>query len=87
MELVIKSIDVEGRKVKVTIPPPEKCAVDLMSRKPQERGQLLHLVLEVTDDGTPSLTSYRRVLIQVTNKELRGGGEGVDAIGDLIKNL
>ncbi|KAH5759335.1 hypothetical protein HBI88_185430 [Parastagonospora nodorum] len=87
MELAIKPIDTEARKVEVTIPPPEKCAVDLMSRKPQERGQLLHLVLEVTNDGLPSLTSYRRVLIQVTNKELRGGSEGADAIGDLIKNL
>jgi hypothetical protein len=45
------------------------------------------LILEVTDDGTPNLTSYRRVLIQVTNKDLRGGGEGADAIGDLMKNL
>jgi hypothetical protein len=33
------------------------------------------------------LTSYRRVLIQVTNKELRGGGEGANAIGELMKKL
>lgn len=25
----------------------------------------LHLILEVTDSGTPALTSYRRVVIQV----------------------
>jgi hypothetical protein len=56
-----------------------------MSRKPVAQGQLLHLILEVTDDGTPSLTSYRRVLIQATNKELRGGGKGADAIGDVMK--
>ncbi|CAO2649975.1 Nn.00g012670.m01.CDS01 [Neocucurbitaria sp. VM-36] len=86
-DLTIKKIDSEGRKVEVTLPPPEKCAVDLMSRKPVEKGQLLHLILEVTDNGSPSLTSYRRVLIQATNKELKGGGEGADAIGDLMKNL
>jgi hypothetical protein len=69
MELQIKPIDAEGRKVDITLPPPEKCAVEFTSRKPVERGQLLHLILEVADDGTPCLTSYRRVLIQVTNKD------------------
>ena len=29
------------------------------------RGKTLHLILEVTDSGTPALTSYRRVVIQV----------------------
>lgn len=86
-ELSIKKIDAEGVKVEVTLPPPDKCAVELMSRKPVQKGQLLHLILEVTDDGSPSLTSYRRVLIQATNKELRGGGEGADAIGELMKDL
>ncbi|KAF1837139.1 DUF1593-domain-containing protein [Decorospora gaudefroyi] len=75
-ELVIKKMDPQGRKVGVTLPPPEKCAVDFWSREPVAVGQLLHLILEVTDEGTPCLTSYRRVLIQVTNKELRGGGGG-----------
>ncbi|KAF2024057.1 DUF1593-domain-containing protein [Setomelanomma holmii] len=86
-KLRIKPLDREGRKVEVTLPPPEKCAVELMSRKPVTVGQLLHLILEVTDDGTPSLTSYRRVLIQVTNRELKGGGVGVDAVGELMKDL
>ncbi|OAL45739.1 DUF1593-domain-containing protein [Pyrenochaeta sp. DS3sAY3a] len=86
-ELQIKTVDEEGRKVEVTLPPPEKCAVELMSRKPVAQGQLLHLILEVTNNGMPSLTSYRRVLIQATNRELKGGGEGADAIGDLMKDL
>jgi hypothetical protein len=88
-ELAIRAVDVEGRKVEVTLPPPEKCAVELVSGKPVERGQLLHLILEVTDDGAPSLTSYRRVLIQVTNRELRGGAEkeGVEGIGEGVKKL
>lgn len=86
-ELKIEKRDDEGKTVQVVLPPSEKCAVDLMSRKPVQQGQLLHLILEVTNDGTPSLTSYRRVLIQATNKDLRGGGDGADAIGDLMKDL
>jgi hypothetical protein len=89
-ELQIKKVDEVGRKVEVTLPPAEKCAVELMSRKPVERGQLLHLILEVKDDGgstgeATGLTSYRRVLIQVTNRELKGGDEkGGEAIGDVM---
>lgn len=86
-ELQIKKLDDEGKKVEVTLPPPDKCAVEPMSRQPVAQGQLLHLILEVTDDGSPSLTSYRRVLIQATNKDLKGGGNGADAIGDLTKDL
>ncbi|PYH94082.1 DUF1593-domain-containing protein [Aspergillus ellipticus CBS 707.79] len=33
----------------------------------QDGCQLLHLILQVEDSGTPPLTSYRRVLIQVSN--------------------
>lgn len=76
-ELEIKTEDSQGSIVSVTLPPADKCAVDLMTRQARERGQLLHLVLEVTDDGSPRLTSYRRVLIQVTNRALRGGSEKV----------
>lgn len=80
-ELQIKKLDDEGKKVEVTLPPPDKCAVELMGRKPVAQGQLLHLILEVTDDGSPSLTSYRRVLIQTTNKDLKGGGGNPNAPG------
>jgi len=84
-QLVIKKLDDEGRKVEVRLPPPEKCAVEFLSKKPVAQGQLLHLILEVTDDGTPSLTSYRRVLIQATNKELKGGAKSAGSIGDGMK--
>lgn len=83
-DIAIKKLDDEGRKIEVTLPPPDKCAVELMSRQPVAKGQLLHLILEVTDNGTPALTTYRRVLIQATNKELKGGGKGGDAIGDVM---
>ncbi|KAI1342673.1 hypothetical protein F5Y15DRAFT_312114 [Xylariaceae sp. FL0016] len=87
-ELEIAKKDSEGRVVEVTLPPPEKCCVDLLSREPQAKGQLLHLILEVTDSGTPPLTSYRRILIRATNKELRGGGQqGGEAVGDLMESF
>lgn len=73
--------------VKVTLPPPDRCCVELISRKAVSRGQLLHLILEVTDSGSPPLTSYRRILIQATNEQLVGGGGGADAIGDTMKNV
>ncbi|KAI1503622.1 hypothetical protein F5X99DRAFT_406938 [Biscogniauxia marginata] len=63
-----------GAVVRVAVPPPERSCVGLFTREPRRRGQLLHLVLEVTDSGAPPLKSYKRVLIQVTNEELRGGG-------------
>ncbi|KAF2261225.1 DUF1593-domain-containing protein [Lojkania enalia] len=69
-DLAIKKLNREGTRVEVTVPPPEKCAIDKSTGKAVEKGQLLHLVLEVTDNGTPPLTSYRRILIQVTNKKL-----------------
>ncbi|KAI1880436.1 hypothetical protein JX265_002057 [Neoarthrinium moseri] len=81
-ELKIKPLDADSRKVEVELPPPEKCAVELMSRQAVAKGQLMHLILEVTDNGTPPLTSYRRILIQCTNKDLKGSGKAVDAVGD-----
>ncbi|KAF2872846.1 hypothetical protein BDV95DRAFT_568167 [Massariosphaeria phaeospora] len=81
-DLEIKKLDEEGRKVEVTLPPAEKCALDAASGKPVEKGQLLHLILEVTDDGVPPLTSYRRILVQVTNKKLLGGAKVVDGAAE-----
>jgi hypothetical protein len=31
-------------------------------------GQTIHLILEATDNGTPALTSYQRVIITIRNK-------------------
>ena len=82
-EMAIEKLETDGRRVQVHIPGPEKCCVELISRKAISLGQKLHLILEVTDNGSPALTSYRRIVIQTTNKDLRGGGGGGDAIGDL----
>ncbi|KAF2002086.1 DUF1593-domain-containing protein [Amniculicola lignicola CBS 123094] len=73
--LSLAQVDGHATKVKVRVPPPEVCAVDVRTKRPVARGQVLHLILEVMDDGVPALTSYRRVMIQVTNRDLRGGVE------------
>ncbi|KAF7197513.1 hypothetical protein HII31_01323 [Pseudocercospora fuligena] len=74
-DVVFKDQNAEkpGLRVKVQLPPPEKCAVDILTGVAQEKGQALHLILEVTDNGRPPLTTYKRVIVQVTNKDLRGG--------------
>ncbi|GAB7361938.1 hypothetical protein MBLNU230_g1976t1 [Neophaeotheca triangularis] len=85
-DLGIKKLDDEGRRVEVTLPEPGECCTELLSRAPKAKGQLLHLVLEVTNDGVPPLTSYRRVLIQATNPKLLGGGQGGDSIADVMQS-
>ncbi|KAL5334632.1 hypothetical protein BJX70DRAFT_391258 [Aspergillus crustosus] len=73
-DLDIQPMD-DGRKVNVTVPAAERCCVDLMSRQPIPKGQILHLILQVTDNGSPPLTSYQ------------DGGKGADAIGELMAEL
>ncbi|KAI5924805.1 hypothetical protein F4810DRAFT_719017 [Camillea tinctor] len=87
-ELAIAARDGAGRVVDVTAPPPEKSCVDMFTGVASHRGQVMHLVLEVTDSGSPPLTSYKRVLVQITNKDLRGGGQrGGDAVGDIMQGF
>lgn len=45
---------------------PDKAATWLTVPADAPIGSTIHLILEVTDDGTPSLTSYQRVVITVT---------------------
>ncbi|KAF5009786.1 hypothetical protein FDECE_4022 [Fusarium decemcellulare] len=60
----IKSLNEQGSKVEVQTPAADVSCVEFKTWKPLERGQLLHVILEVKDDGLPQLTAYRRVLIQ-----------------------
>ena len=85
--LEIKPLNEDESIVEVKIPPPEKCCVELISRAAVPKGQILHLVLEVRDNGSPSLVSYRRVIIQTTNEKLLGGGGGAEAIGDTMRDV
>ncbi|KAJ5890872.1 uncharacterized protein N7473_007100 [Penicillium subrubescens] len=86
-QLDIKPLNEAGSIVEVTLPPHEKCCVELISRAAVAKGQLLHLVLEVKDNGSPALISYRRVIIQATNEKLLGGGGGADSIGDTMRDM
>jgi hypothetical protein len=87
LPVTIEKLDAGGKKVKIQLPGPESCCVEMFSREPVPKGQVLHVILEVTDSGTPALTSYRRVLIQTTNKYLRGGGRGAEAVGDMMQEV
>ncbi|KAI1504747.1 hypothetical protein F5X99DRAFT_370873 [Biscogniauxia marginata] len=64
-----------GVVVRVKLPLPETCAVDILTGKALEKGQALHLILEVKDSGLPSLTTYKRVVVQITNYALRDTSE------------
>ncbi|KAK5064969.1 hypothetical protein LTR84_000804 [Exophiala bonariae] len=73
-----------GKVVSVHLPPASKCAVDMFTGKAKERGQVLHFILQLKDHGTPPLVTYKRVVIQTTNKELKGGRENaVDSIAEV----
>ncbi|GAB7363738.1 hypothetical protein MBLNU230_g4306t1 [Neophaeotheca triangularis] len=58
--LGLRELDAEGTVVEAGLPAVEEGDCD------QGLGQLSHLVLEVTDQGSPALTRYRRVLLQAT---------------------
>lgn len=81
----IEDLDVEcpGRRVRVRLPPPETCAVDMFTGVPQRMGQIVHLVLEVSDNGTPPLTTHKRAVVQTTISSLKGGRRAVDSIADV----
>lgn len=49
------------------IPPPEICCVERLSGRLLEKGQEYHMILDVKDNGTPSLTTYKRIVIQTRN--------------------
>ncbi|OQV06971.1 hypothetical protein CLAIMM_11467 [Cladophialophora immunda] len=74
-----------GVRVRARLPSPEKCAVDRFTGKPQENGQVMHLILAISDNGVPSLTSYKRIVVQITNPRLLGGRKAVDSIADVHK--
>ncbi|KAJ5770370.1 uncharacterized protein N7511_002421 [Penicillium nucicola] len=63
-QLNVSSLD-GGRKAQVQVPAAsESCDAEAST---SSGCWLLHVILEVTDDGYHPLTSYRRILIQTTN--------------------
>ncbi|EXA31509.1 hypothetical protein FOVG_17210 [Fusarium oxysporum f. sp. pisi HDV247] len=59
----------DGRKVKATVPEPKTSCILLREGVLLEKGFPLHLILQVTDSGTPSLTAYKRIIIQPVNRD------------------
>ncbi|KAG8631839.1 hypothetical protein KVT40_000979 [Elsinoe batatas] len=69
-DLTIETLD-DGRKAKVTVASAEKSCILIREKKPLAKGFPLHMILEVTDSGTPELTAYKRVVIQPINPDFR----------------
>lgn len=61
----------DGRKAEISIPPPEKSCAVIRSDpfRMTDRGSPLHVILEVTDNGIPALTTYRRIVITPVQKK------------------
>lgn len=75
---------VPGKIVQAKLPPAERCAVDMFTGKAQKEGQVLHLILKVTDSGKPCMTTYKRIIVQILNPKLEGGrSNAVDSIADV----
>lgn len=70
-DLKIQALNSQGSVVQVSIPPADHSCILFREKTPLERGSPLHLILEVQDSGSTPLTSYRRVVIQPTNKKLK----------------
>ena len=83
MDFVHQDPSKPGCVVKVSLPRPEACTVDQFSGKPQALGQIFHFVLTVQDDGFPRMTTYKRVIVQITNKALLGHKARVETIVDV----
>ena len=72
-----------GRQVRTSLPPSEKCAVDMFFGQAQRMGQVMHLIFKVSGNGTPSMTTCKRVVVQATNKDLKGGRKVVESVADV----
>lgn len=83
-ELEMQVGNQQSSLLRIKVPSPKQCAVDIISGKALAKGQVLHLILEVKDDGSPPLTTYKRVLLQVTNKQLQGGGPSFETVTEAL---
>ncbi|KAM5352935.1 hypothetical protein ACJ41O_005657 [Fusarium nematophilum] len=81
-DLELQPLNEGGTVVKIELPPPEVAAVNSVTGEALPRGMVLHFVLQVTDSGSPPLTAYKRVVVQVTNKGLVGGGTSYESVTD-----
>jgi hypothetical protein len=83
----IEKQDDENNVLEMTLPPPEQCYLNSLSRKPVKNGQVMHMILGVSDSGSQRLTSFRRVVIQTTNNNLKGGTGYGEITDDAMRAL
>ena len=57
--------EADGYPGRVAVGDPAARSTDLRIPPDAQPGETLHLILEATDDGTPALTRYRRVVVTV----------------------
>ncbi|KAI1839671.1 hypothetical protein JX266_014116, partial [Neoarthrinium moseri] len=86
-EVAFEAVDERktGKVVKIKVPEPEACAVDILNGQAVEKGQCLHFILEVKDNGAPAMRTYKRVVLQTTNRGLRGAsGKRYDTVTEAL---
>lgn len=84
---IADGIESSGAMVQVQVPPAELCAVNILTGEALDKGQTLHLILEVKDSGIPSMRTYKRIVLQVTNKTGMGAsGKVYETVTEAIEN-
>jgi hypothetical protein len=58
--------DVDTYPGQVTLSNPTSLATSMQIPTDVAAGQTIHLILEATDNGTPALTRYQRIVVSVT---------------------
>ncbi|KAL5591068.1 hypothetical protein FOBRF1_014625 [Fusarium oxysporum] len=64
----IKNLNEQHTKIEISIPSADVSCVEFKTRRPLDKGQVIHVILEVRDNGIPQLVTYRRVLIQAVRQ-------------------
>ncbi len=77
-------------RARADVTPIAACRAGWGGKRPDCSRGIAHLILEVTDNGTPALTSYRRVIINIHQSPGTGGptlgrpGQPLSAIADCL---
>lgn len=67
MPFYVKIQGADSPDATITVPTPRPPMMGLVFSS-----RVFHMILEVTDDGSPSLTSYRRAIITISDKDANG---------------
>ncbi|KAJ6071017.1 hypothetical protein N7467_012336 [Penicillium canescens] len=84
---LVDGIEPSGAVVRIQIPPAVSCAVNILTGEALQKGQMLHLILEIKDSGIPSMRAYKRIVLQVTNMTGKGAsGKAYETVTEAIEN-